>query len=206
MSVVIFLSGTRFVSLERQESLLVARGLTLPSRGRATSGFAGCRPPLMSNVRRPMKREDTRFHGAVVRRAVAAAAGSQQKRVEHHPRQSARAVRALPASEPLVPIPDQSPPLPKCCRCARCLQRPPALRRPRRHCAAVTRSTGLVAPVEGRSSGSAGPFARLVTHEERGARCLLRTSRLQCGWHLRAQSPTMRTPSPVGIQHAHTGA
>jgi hypothetical protein len=27
------------------------RGLTLPSRGRATSGFAGCRPPLMSNVR-----------------------------------------------------------------------------------------------------------------------------------------------------------
>ena len=28
-------------------------GLTLPSRGRATSGFASCRPPLMSNVRRP---------------------------------------------------------------------------------------------------------------------------------------------------------
>ena len=27
------------------------RGLTLPSRGRPTSGFAGCRPPLMSNVR-----------------------------------------------------------------------------------------------------------------------------------------------------------
>src|SRR5204863_5995319 len=26
-------------------------GLTLPSRGRPTSGFAGCRPPLMSNVR-----------------------------------------------------------------------------------------------------------------------------------------------------------
>ena len=26
-------------------------GLTLPSRGRATSGFASCRPPLMSNVR-----------------------------------------------------------------------------------------------------------------------------------------------------------
>jgi len=25
--------------------------LTLPSRGRPTSGFAGCRPPLMSNVR-----------------------------------------------------------------------------------------------------------------------------------------------------------
>ena len=25
-------------------------GLTLPSRGRATSGFASCRPPLMSNV------------------------------------------------------------------------------------------------------------------------------------------------------------
>ena len=28
------------------------RGLTLPSRGRATSGFASCRPPLMSNVSR----------------------------------------------------------------------------------------------------------------------------------------------------------
>src|SRR5438552_13775255 len=28
--------------------------LTLPSRGRATSGFACCRPPLMSNVRAPM--------------------------------------------------------------------------------------------------------------------------------------------------------
>jgi len=28
-------------------------GLTLPSRGRPTSGFASCRPPLMSNVRRP---------------------------------------------------------------------------------------------------------------------------------------------------------
>jgi len=27
--------------------------LTLPSRGRPTSGFASCRPPLMSNVRRP---------------------------------------------------------------------------------------------------------------------------------------------------------
>jgi hypothetical protein len=27
------------------------RALTLPSRGRATSGFAGCRPPLMSIVR-----------------------------------------------------------------------------------------------------------------------------------------------------------
>src|SRR5213595_2407675 len=27
------------------------RGLTLPSRGRPTSGFASCRPPLMSNVR-----------------------------------------------------------------------------------------------------------------------------------------------------------
>ena len=27
------------------------RRLTLPSRGRATSGFASCRPPLMSNVR-----------------------------------------------------------------------------------------------------------------------------------------------------------
>src|SRR2546425_4132829 len=26
-------------------------GLTLPSRGRPTSGFASCRPPLMSNVR-----------------------------------------------------------------------------------------------------------------------------------------------------------
>src|SRR5438105_5650877 len=30
------------------------RALTLPSRGRATSGFASCRPPLMSNVRRHM--------------------------------------------------------------------------------------------------------------------------------------------------------
>ena len=29
-----------------------SRGLTLPSRGRATSSFACCRPPLMSNVRR----------------------------------------------------------------------------------------------------------------------------------------------------------
>src|SRR5213595_947244 len=29
------------------------RGLTLPSRGRPTSGFASCRPPLMSNVRPP---------------------------------------------------------------------------------------------------------------------------------------------------------
>src|SRR5213592_383065 len=29
----------------------VSRGLTLPSRGRPTSGFAGCRPPLMTNVR-----------------------------------------------------------------------------------------------------------------------------------------------------------
>src|SRR5438034_6208173 len=28
------------------------RGLTLPSRGRPTAGFAHCRPPLMSNVRR----------------------------------------------------------------------------------------------------------------------------------------------------------
>jgi len=28
-----------------------ARGLTLPSRGRPTAGFASCRPPLMSNVR-----------------------------------------------------------------------------------------------------------------------------------------------------------
>ena len=32
------------------------RRLTLPSRGRATSGFAGCRPPLMSNVRPRKKR------------------------------------------------------------------------------------------------------------------------------------------------------
>src|SRR5438552_17292634 len=32
------------------------RRLTLPSRGRPTSGFASCRPPLMSNVRRqPMR-------------------------------------------------------------------------------------------------------------------------------------------------------
>src|SRR5437667_4143898 len=31
------------------------RGLTLPSRGRATSGFASCRPPLMSNVSRLMQ-------------------------------------------------------------------------------------------------------------------------------------------------------
>jgi hypothetical protein len=29
----------------------VTRGLTLPSRGRPTTGFASCRPPLMSNVR-----------------------------------------------------------------------------------------------------------------------------------------------------------
>src|SRR5207302_11210592 len=29
--------------------------LTLPSRGRPTSGFAGCRPPLMSNVRDHMR-------------------------------------------------------------------------------------------------------------------------------------------------------
>jgi len=47
-----------------------------------------------------MKREDTRLHGAVVPRAVAAAAGSQQERVEHYPRRSAPAIRALPASEP----------------------------------------------------------------------------------------------------------
>ena len=32
-------------------SRLHERGLTLPSRGRPTSGFASCRPPLMSNVR-----------------------------------------------------------------------------------------------------------------------------------------------------------
>jgi len=30
--------------------------LTLPSRGRATSGFASCRPPLMSNVRARVQR------------------------------------------------------------------------------------------------------------------------------------------------------
>jgi hypothetical protein len=30
--------------------LLRTSGLTLPSRGRATPGFASCRPPLMSNV------------------------------------------------------------------------------------------------------------------------------------------------------------
>src|SRR6185295_18297128 len=42
-------------SLRGVSSVVAAAwGLTLPSRGRATSGFAGCRPPLMSNVRRPM--------------------------------------------------------------------------------------------------------------------------------------------------------
>jgi len=33
----------------------LSSALTLPSRGRPTSGFAGCRPPLMSNVRRPRR-------------------------------------------------------------------------------------------------------------------------------------------------------
>ena len=32
-------------------SVIPRSALTLPSRGRPTSGFAGCRPPLMSNVR-----------------------------------------------------------------------------------------------------------------------------------------------------------
>ena len=36
---------------EWSSSCVASRALTLPSRGRATSGFAGCRPPLMSNVR-----------------------------------------------------------------------------------------------------------------------------------------------------------
>ena len=38
---------------------MASRALTLPSRGRATSGFAGCRPPLMSNVRALVAREES---------------------------------------------------------------------------------------------------------------------------------------------------
>jgi len=40
------------VSTKRHRQRLVHNGLTLPSRGRATSGFACCRTPLTSNVRR----------------------------------------------------------------------------------------------------------------------------------------------------------
>src|SRR5205814_8230948 len=39
------------VSTKGQGGVLIHNGLTLPSRGRATSGFACCRPPLTSNVR-----------------------------------------------------------------------------------------------------------------------------------------------------------
>ena len=53
-------SRSQWCRLQRSGRAVVAsaihelrqRGLTLPSRGRATSGFASCRPPLMSNVRR----------------------------------------------------------------------------------------------------------------------------------------------------------
>ena len=41
------------VGMRRKACALRSRALTLPSRGRPTSGFAGCRPPLMSNVRPP---------------------------------------------------------------------------------------------------------------------------------------------------------
>jgi len=160
----------------------------------------------MSNVRRPMKREDTRFHSAVVPRAVAAAAGSQQKRVEHHPWRSARAVRALPAGEPSrhpsrsVATPAEVLQLHAVFAAATCAPPPtvPLRSWPREAPGSLHPSKVVVA--------ARVAFAHLVTHEERGARCLLRTSRLRCGWHLRAQSPTMRTPSPVGIEHAHTGA
>jgi len=37
--------------MRAQNGVPFAAGLTLPSRGRPTSGFASCRPPLMSNVR-----------------------------------------------------------------------------------------------------------------------------------------------------------
>src|SRR5438045_2297849 len=44
--------------------------LTLPSRGRPTSSFACCRPPLMSNVRRHMDIERIRKIAHRVRRAI----------------------------------------------------------------------------------------------------------------------------------------
>jgi hypothetical protein len=45
------------------------RGLTLPSRGRPTSGFASCRPPLMSNVRPHQMRRQQRRSAALHERA-----------------------------------------------------------------------------------------------------------------------------------------
>ena len=48
----------------RRSSCIASRALTLPSRGRPTSGFASCRPPLMSNVRRH-KASQLRSHLAI---------------------------------------------------------------------------------------------------------------------------------------------
>jgi hypothetical protein len=44
--------------------------LTLPSRGRATSGFASCRPPLMSNVRARASRRRSGWLALAHRRAM----------------------------------------------------------------------------------------------------------------------------------------
>src|SRR6185369_12734465 len=52
-----------------------ARNLTLPSRGRATSGFASCRPPLMSNVRWHMPSTPTTSSVALLGLAMMLAGG-----------------------------------------------------------------------------------------------------------------------------------
>ena len=64
------------VGMHRRACTLRNRALTLPSRGRATSGFAGCRPPLMSNVRPPRRHMTHRHAPAKLPSAKGAVANS----------------------------------------------------------------------------------------------------------------------------------
>ena len=74
-------------------------GLTLPSRGRATSGFASCRPPLMSNVR-PRNAMPRTMSAFVHRPAANEKLGSQHCRASSPWPWLRRAIRPLAAGEP----------------------------------------------------------------------------------------------------------